>query len=675
VSARLIRRTVAIGAGLLLTAVAPASAQTSPAPPDEPLRVAVDVVVTPDRGDTPRHLVPAATVVVEAAALPALPVVHATDVLTHIPGFHVVRPEPHAGRPVVSARGFFGGGEAEYVRLLVDGTPAGDVESGLVDWSRVPLASIQRVEAVRGPGAAMYGDAAVGGVIQIFTDAPASGGQATLSAGSFDTVIGDGGYQRRGDRVRVRLSGSARRTSGAFEHAGGSQYIGDGGISGATGAWTWAGTAAGDRRDLEDPGALPLARFTVAPLTSDPLNRFDESQRRTGSASFTLTRMSPAWHPAVRAYVSQRDEDAVRTIFLAPGLADRRARDIAALALGGSLDGEHAFGASRPLLIRFGTELGRDRLDVGYRGVDGSGAAIGARNATAGSRVRGAAFTAASVDLTQRVRVSGALRWDGISDRRFGPASSTQRAWSPRGGVVVPLGTGTTTLFAQAARAFKAPTLNQLFDPRPYPDFRGGTFTISNDRLVPQRADNVEVGASSSGTLRWTALAYRMRVRDEIDFDIRTFSYANISRSVHAGVEVDGEVRWWTHVRPALSYALARVTAEEGDRQLKNVPRHHFSASLSADLVWSVGLYARLTRTAGAFLDDANELPVPSASTLDVRARRPIGRTVLFVDVLNAANRHYADYGFTLTDFAGRPAPYVYAAAPRAIRIGATTSF
>ena len=96
---------------------------------------------------------------------------------------------------------------------------------------------------------------------------------------------------------------------------------------------------AGDHRELQDPGALPFARFDVAPLTSDPLYRFDEAHRRTGSASLTLTRISPAWHPAVRAHLSQRDEDAIRTILLAPGFADRRARNVEALAVGGSLLG------------------------------------------------------------------------------------------------------------------------------------------------------------------------------------------------------------------------------------------------------------------------------------------------------------------------------------------------
>ena len=135
-----------------------------------PARFHADIVVTPERGDTPQTQVPAATVVLDAATL--RPSRRSRSVKCS-------RPSPvstwsevpfHAGLPVVSARGFFGGGEADYVLLLIDGIPAIDAESGLADWSVVPLASIRRIEAARGPGASLYGDSAVGGVIQVLTN-------------------------------------------------------------------------------------------------------------------------------------------------------------------------------------------------------------------------------------------------------------------------------------------------------------------------------------------------------------------------------------------------------------------------------------------------------------------------------------------------------------------------
>ena len=118
----------------------------------------------------------------------------------------------YAGRPVMSARGFFGGGEAEYVLLLVDGLPVSDVESGLIDWSLIPATSVRRVEASRGPGASMYGDSAVGGVIQILTERAMNAGELSLSGGSFNSYTADSSYGGRGRRLNYTLSGTPRAT-------------------------------------------------------------------------------------------------------------------------------------------------------------------------------------------------------------------------------------------------------------------------------------------------------------------------------------------------------------------------------------------------------------------------------------------------------------------------------
>ncbi len=182
-------------------------AQDSQAAPSDPARFNTEIVVTPERGETPRALVPAASVVLDDTSLIALPTAHPSEILRFLPGFNVARPDFYAGRPVVSARGFFGGGEAEYIRLLVDGVPVADVESGLIDWAIVPASAIRRVEAVRGPGASLYGDSAIGGVVQILTDRTTRGGQATVTGGSFSTLSVDGSYSARSRGIGVQRFG------------------------------------------------------------------------------------------------------------------------------------------------------------------------------------------------------------------------------------------------------------------------------------------------------------------------------------------------------------------------------------------------------------------------------------------------------------------------------------
>ena len=657
-----------------MAAAARAQAQNDSAPTDQP-RFATELVVTPERGETPRNLVPSATAVLDAATLAEVPAAHPSEMISFLPGFSVARPRFDAGRPVVSARGFFGGGEAEYVVLLVDGVQVSDAESGLVDWSAIPASAIRRIEAFRGPGASLYGDSAVGGVIQILTDRSAQG-RLTATGGSYGTMNADGSWGRQTGAALFTLSGAARRTGGAYEHSAAHQFVGAGSADGQRGALSWRWSADGGTREREDPGSLSRDAFQVDPYSSDPIYQFDAVDRRDLSTAFTLRHQSPAWRPQARIHVAVRDEDLIRTILLAPGLSDRRARALSTAALGGSLEGEHVLGTTHMVLLRFGTDASREQLDTTYRGVSDSGAVLDVNSEASGHRVRTGLFASSAWAMTSRVRLSGGIRWDNVDDGGFPAASGeANRAWSPRAGVSVQLNDeGTLSLYGQVSRAFKAPTVDQLFDPRPYPDFQGGTFTISNPSLVPQRATNVEAGLSGAGPIRWSALAYWADVEDEIDFDVRTFSYANIGESRHTGLELEGEGQWW-RIRPFLSYALARVTEAGSSRQLKNVPRHRVAVGAGLDLPWDVHAYGRFEHAAGAFLDDDNVFRLATPSTIDLRVRRPFGRHSVFLDVFNLTADRYEDYGFTLTDFRGQVVPYVYPGAPRAVRAGVTVSF
>jgi outer membrane receptor protein involved in Fe transport len=652
-----------------------AVAQTGTQPAD-PARFATEIVVTPERGDAPRALVPAAMVVLDAAAIVERPLAHPGEIASFLPGFTVARPEFYAGRPVLSARGFFGGGEAEYVRVLVDGNPVMDVESGLVDWSAIALASVQRVEAVRGPGASLYGDSAVGGVIQLFTSRPRSGASITASAGSFGSVVADGSYGHRRNAFGMTLSGAVRRTGGAFEHSGGREIVGSAGVDGTSRRLIWRWSASGDDRVRDDPGAQARDALQRNWSASDPLHSLDGVDRRGFTTRATLRSDRLPLRPQARVHLSLRDEELIRTILLAPGLGDRRARDLRSLAAGGSLEAEHAFLSLPAAVLRAGVDLARENLDIRYGDVSPEGAVGPTSSRADGFRMRTGLFVSSFVDPVASVRLSAGLRWDDVSDDGFSEVTpQRQRAWSPRGGIVVRLDdAGELSVFGQVSKAFKVPTLDQRFDPRPYPDFMGGTFTISTPGLEPQRATNMEVGVNGGGPVRWSAVAYRMTVEDEIDFDVRTFSYANIGRSRHTGIEVDAEGRW-RRVRPSISYGLSRVVDAGGERQLKNVPRHAVRVAAHFDLPRAVTTYVGYHRTAGAFLDDDNVFSIDGRSALDLRIRRPFGRHAVFLDVLNLTNDRYEEYGFTLADFRGGTVPYAYPGAGRAARAGVTLSF
>jgi iron complex outermembrane receptor protein len=73
----------------------------------------------------------------------------------------------------VDVRGF-GAVGTQNTLLLLDGRRLNDIDLAAVDFTNIPLSSIKKIEIIRGnAGSVLYGDGAVGGVINIVTKSPA----------------------------------------------------------------------------------------------------------------------------------------------------------------------------------------------------------------------------------------------------------------------------------------------------------------------------------------------------------------------------------------------------------------------------------------------------------------------------------------------------------------------
>jgi iron complex outermembrane receptor protein len=101
----------------------------------------------------------------------------------------------------VVARDFYGNGKTSSVDIrgfgetgplntlvLVDGRRVNEIDLSGVDWTQIPLDQVERIEIVRGPGSVLYGDNAVGGVINIITKKPEKpfSAKTEVVAGSYD---------------------------------------------------------------------------------------------------------------------------------------------------------------------------------------------------------------------------------------------------------------------------------------------------------------------------------------------------------------------------------------------------------------------------------------------------------------------------------------------------------
>ena len=68
------------------------------------------------------------------------------------------------------------------VLLLVDGVPANQGDRGGINWDVIPLEQVERAEVVKGAGSALYGSAALGGVVNVITRDIQPGFHARLRA-------------------------------------------------------------------------------------------------------------------------------------------------------------------------------------------------------------------------------------------------------------------------------------------------------------------------------------------------------------------------------------------------------------------------------------------------------------------------------------------------------------
>lgn len=139
-----------------------------------------EVVVTATKLKEAPEKVPASVSVVTSKEIEKRNYTSVAQAMGQLPGIYL-NPVAEGG---ISLRGF---GSAD-ILVMVDGQPVNSGWNGSVDWSMIPVESIDKIELVRGAASSLYGSRAVGGVIQITTKAGKEGlhGKVVLAKGSYD---------------------------------------------------------------------------------------------------------------------------------------------------------------------------------------------------------------------------------------------------------------------------------------------------------------------------------------------------------------------------------------------------------------------------------------------------------------------------------------------------------
>jgi outer membrane receptor protein involved in Fe transport len=133
------------------------------------------VTVTPTRSEQRLGDIPASVSIVDAQEIRESPALVADDVLRQVPTFSLFRRTSSlVAQPTtqgVSLRGIGPSGQSRTL-VLLDGVPFNDPFGGWVYWTRVPLLSVNQIEITEDTASSLYGNYAMGGVINILTSRP-----------------------------------------------------------------------------------------------------------------------------------------------------------------------------------------------------------------------------------------------------------------------------------------------------------------------------------------------------------------------------------------------------------------------------------------------------------------------------------------------------------------------
>jgi len=183
------------------------------------LETAETVVVTATRTSQEASQVVSSVTVIDADQLAASSATRLEEVLRDSVGLQVVGNGPTGSLASPTIRG----SEANQVLVLLDGVRLNSNQNGQFNLGNLPVAlgDIERIEILRGPSAALYGSNALAGVIQIFTRQPEAEPLTRISwsEGRFETRKLSASTAQKLDRVRYRLGVSDKQSDGYRENS------------------------------------------------------------------------------------------------------------------------------------------------------------------------------------------------------------------------------------------------------------------------------------------------------------------------------------------------------------------------------------------------------------------------------------------------------------------------
>lgn len=650
---------------------------------------AESVTVTPTRTEQRLGDVPASVNILDKETIRRSPAVVADDVLRLIPTFSLFRRtsslSAHPTAQGVSLRGIGPSGVSRSL-VLIDGVPFNDPFGGWVYWTRVPLDGVERIEIVDGSSSSVYGNYAMGGVINVVSSRPRPQTfEVRTQFGNRDSRKADFLASDVWGRFGASLDGSFFRTEG-FPQVVESER----GLVDTKAAVDYDNLAlkldysAADRVNVFLRGGYfreerNNAKVTTIPAGAPPRPEENDTLWKTVSGG-------------VRAALPDQSDLQARLFldfarfnsnFMAvpPSTPARSVgrmtllQHVPTTAVGGIV--QWAKAVSTRTLFSAGTDFRYVDGESQERVLDGATGTTpvllretGGTQTSTGVFAQGQFWPVPELSLTLSGRVDHWRNYNAHhnetvvatgqpgANHRGALADKEDTVFSPRLGALYHA-TDRVTVWGSIGTGFRAPTLNEL-----YRQFSVGTLlTLANSELGPERLVSGELGVNLSPveplTIRATWFDNRMKnpiSNVTIIPNVRQ-QRQNLGRTRIRGIQTDVEYRFGRDWRAGAGYVFnrARVTENDSDpdlvgKFLQQVPKNRGSLSLSYSNPRYITASVNAIFVGRQFDDDQNirtqpgatEPGLPAYGVVELSVIRAIGGNVdVFLTAQNLLDKEY----------------------------------
>jgi iron complex outermembrane receptor protein len=624
------------------------------------------------------------------------------EIIAQVPGvqLHSVYGGVNGAGTVVDLRGF-GAFAAPNTLVLLNGRRLNDIDLGAVDFSTIPRDSIERIEITPGnSGAVLYGDNAIGGVINIVTKTGVGGPPVAIrgeaGVGSFNQSMASISAATNFGPWSTSFYGNGIKSDGYRDNNALDQRNGIGNLNYTTPDLKAFVTVTGDDQKLGFPGGRIVdpsigvdELVTNRKGTSTPFD-YGNKQGKSATAGFTKTMWNGVDLIVDGGYREKDTQGAffgpVPTLSFSSNYVDARLKQWSItprLSIRNTI-----FGMPSSVLT------GIDYYDAVYHQDQSGLKGLPPVHMFDLNQKSLAGYWQQTIGLLPTTDFAYGGRIQNMSlDARdiFNPLASPFAF----GAQANPLFTQETqyaldagfehrfnnvfTLFGRAARAFRTPNVDERVASGPAldADFNPIPQTF---QLKTQTSQDVEGGIRiKSGGFQLQSSIYLMDLENEIHFDPVNFFNYNLDPTRRYGSETSVSVRISDTFMWRAGGAYTRAVFREGPFAGNDIPlvsRYTANAGFTWN-IWQNYLVADATVRAWSerFMDNdqANtQRRIPADATIDFKLSGAYENLFWSVSVNNVLNALYYDYAVASSFTPGRFSAYPLPGRTYMVKAGAT---